>query len=272
MSLIVKEKDIVVPGEVLAEGMDFIPGYNTYRKENNIISEVLGLVALEGRAIKLMPLSGRYDPRRGDTIVGRVIDVMMSGWRIEFGSAYSAMLSLKEASSSFIRKGENLREINDIGDYVSCKIYNVTSQKLIDISMREPGLRKLSSGNIIMINSKKIPRVIGAKGSMIQLIKDNTGCRIVAGQNGWIWIEGSPEGEILAKLAIDKISEEAHTSGLTDRMIEFFKQNPVKDKMYVVNRTAQPQSGSTSTSFEQHRQEQQHRTNNNQDNDEQGEQ
>ena len=55
-NLLVKEKDVVVPGEILAEGMDYLPGPGTYREGNEIISGRLGLTYIDGRAIKLIPL------------------------------------------------------------------------------------------------------------------------------------------------------------------------------------------------------------------------
>ena len=67
--LLVKDKDIVVPGESLAEGMDYLPGNGTYREGDKILASQLGLVAVDGRAIKLIALSGKYLPKRGDTII-----------------------------------------------------------------------------------------------------------------------------------------------------------------------------------------------------------
>ena len=71
----VNEKDISVPGETLAIGMDVLPGSGTYRDGEKIIANRLGLAAIEGRTIKLIPLSGRYSPKTGDTIICKVIDV-----------------------------------------------------------------------------------------------------------------------------------------------------------------------------------------------------
>ena len=76
----VKDRDVAVPGEVLANGMDYLPGVGTYRNGENIIALKLGLVRVDGRAIKLTPLSGRYIPKRNDVVLGRVIDITMSGW------------------------------------------------------------------------------------------------------------------------------------------------------------------------------------------------
>ena len=97
-SLVVKERDVVIPGEDLATGMDYLPSKGTYRDGEKIVAAQLGLVMVEGKVVKIIPLSGRYNPQRGDTIIGKVIDVAMSGWRIELNCAYSSMMSLSEAT------------------------------------------------------------------------------------------------------------------------------------------------------------------------------
>ena len=71
----VKEKEIVIPGEILAEGMDYLPSTGTYRLENNIHASRLGLVTVEGKVIKIIPLSGKYLPKTGDVIIGQIKDI-----------------------------------------------------------------------------------------------------------------------------------------------------------------------------------------------------
>ena len=217
----IQERSVVIPGEVLAEGMDFLPGDNTYREDQRIYSKSLGSVNVSGRVIKIIPLAGPYLPTIGDRIIGRIKDILMSGWRIDFGSAYSAVMNVTDASTRFIKKREDLSKILDIGDTVFVQITNVTSQNLIDVTMTEPGLKKLSGNRIIKISSQKVPRVIGKKGSMITLIKEKSGCEINVGQNGLVSIRGTPEGELLAEKAIKLIEKEAHLSGLTDKMTKF---------------------------------------------------
>ena len=226
--MMVNEKDISVPGETLAIGMDVLPGSGTYRDGEKIVANRLGLAAIEGRTIKLIPLSGRYAPKTGDTIICKVIDVGFNGWRLDTNSAYSAMLSMKDATSEFIQRGANLTQYYDLGDYIVCKIVNVTSQKLIDVTMKGPGLRKLKGGRIIEVDPNKVPRIIGKQGSMVVMIKDATKCNIVVGQNGLIWIDGEPINELLAIQTIRKIEKESHTSGLTDKIKEFLEKNGKK--------------------------------------------
>jgi len=224
-NLLVNERDVVIPGEALAEGMDFLPGDNTYRENEKIYSKVLGLVGVAGRVIRITPLSGPYVPRVGDKIIGRVIDITMTGWRVDTGTAYSAILNVKDATTRYIKKEEDLSKIISVGDYLVVKIINVTSQNLIDLTMKEPGLFKTVGGRVISVNNQKVPRVIGKQGSMINLIKSRTNCDITIGQNGVIWIRGTPENELIAVRAIKLVEEKSHYGGLTERMEKFLTEN-----------------------------------------------
>lgn len=219
--LLIKNKEIVVPGEELAKGMDYLPGNGTYRDNDLIISSRLGLIMVDGRALKIIPLSGKYMPKRNDIIIGQIVDIMFSGWRIETNSAYQAMLNVRDATSDFINRGADLAQYFNLGDYVAAKITNVTSQKLVDLTMKGPGLNKLKGGRIIFVNTNKVPRIIGKQGSMVSMIKEATGCRISVGQNGTVWIQGEPKNELIAIEAIKKIEKLAHMSGLTDEIKKF---------------------------------------------------
>jgi exosome complex component RRP4 len=220
----VKEKEIVVPGEVVAVGMGNLPSKGTYREGENIIASRLGMIQIDGKVIKIIPLSGRYKPKIGDVIVSKVIDVLMSGWRLDTNTAYSAMLSMKEATSEYIAKGADLTRYFDIDDFVVAKIVNVTSQNLIDLSMRGPGLRKLKGGRVIQVNAYKVPRIIGKQGSMISMVKKATNCRIIVGQNGLIWVDGEPANENIAVNTIRMIEKLAHVSGLTEKVKSYLEK------------------------------------------------
>jgi len=222
--LIAKDKEIVVPGEEVAEGLDFLPGYGTYRDNDKIIVSLLGVLNVDNRALKIIPLAGKYMPKRDDTVIAKITDIQMMGWRVDLGCAYTAVLNVRDASSDFIRKDANYTDYFKIGDYISTKITNVTSQKLVDITMKGPGLRKLIGGKIIKVNTNKVPRVIGKQGSMIGLVKDATNCRIIVGQNGFIWVSGDIEGEITAIEAIKEIETFAHVNGLTEKIKQFLEK------------------------------------------------
>jgi len=225
----IKDKDIVVPGEILAEGMSYLPSQGTYRQGNNILASRLGLAKIDGKVIKIIPLSGKYLPKKGDVIIGKVTDINFSGWAVETNSAYRAMLSMKDGSSDFIRRGSDLTKYFEIGDHILTKIYNVTSQNLIDLTMKGPGLRKLKDGRLMKVASTKVPRIIGKQGSMVSMIKKATNCNIIVGQNGIVWIKGNnPEDEVLTVETIEMIEAQSHISGLTEKIKKFLESKGKK--------------------------------------------
>ena len=226
----VENKNIVVPGDVLAEGIDFLPSYGTYRMDDKIIASRLGIVSIDRNLIRIIPLTGKYLPKKGDTIIGKVIDITLGGWRLEINSPYTAMLSLRDATFDYIEKGADLTEYFDINEYVVAKITNVTTQKLVDLTTKIPGVKKLRGGRIIKVNTNKVPRIIGKQGSMVSMIKKYTGCHIIVGQNGLIWVKGHDIAkENLAIFTIKKIERESHMSGLTDTIESYLKNHSVAD-------------------------------------------
>ena len=122
--LLVNEKEIVVPGEQIAEGVNFIAGNGVNKLGTKILAGRLGVLSVDGKMLRLMPLSGRYIPKYDDRIIGKVIDVLMTGWRLDINSPYSSVLTLKDASSDFIQRGADLTQYYDLGEWIICKITN----------------------------------------------------------------------------------------------------------------------------------------------------
>lgn len=214
------ERRLVVPGETIVNGEDYLPGDFTRREGNDIVSSRYGLAEIRGRLVKIIPVSGAYEPRRGNTVIGVVTDFNSSGWQIDIGAPYGAFLPLMECPR-FINRN-NVEEFATIGDAFNIKIWGMRKGS-IDLSLKSRGLGKLEDGRIIKINCNKVPRVIGKEGSMINLIKDKTGTEITVGQNGLIWIKGDFEGEKRAEDAIKLIERESISEGLTNKVENFLE-------------------------------------------------
>ena len=123
----------------------------------------------------------------------------------------------------FIQKGE-FDSFLAVGDVVSAKIWEVNGIS-IDLSIKGRGLGKLEGGFVFRISSSRVPRIIGKEGSMINLIKEKTGCQITVGQNGWIWVKGpNTDAEIKARRGIEFIAEKVYIDGLTEKMEEWFEK------------------------------------------------
>jgi len=216
----VEERSIVTPGETMAIGMDYLPGEGTYRLGDDIKASVLGLANVRGHLMKVIPLSGRYIPKRRDVVIGVVNDIHFSQWSVDINSPYEAMIPVKEASERFIDTRRNdMSEFFAVGDVVLAEISAVDGRMNVNLTMRGRGLRKLSEGRLISVAPAKVPRIKGKGGSMINMIKQIGNCHIIVGQNGMVWLKGdSPEIEDKVIRVVRQIEEEAHTSGLTDKI------------------------------------------------------
>lgn len=219
--LLIEDKQLVVPGEVIAEGMDFLPAGGVYRDGEQLIAQKIGLVSVENRLVKLIPLSGTYTPKIGDVVIGQVVNITFNGWVVDIGFSNMAQLSIRDATSEFVDRKMDLSQYYNFGDYISAKVLNLSKGNLIDLTMKGPGLMKLDKekGRLVDITPSKVPRVIGKQGSMINLLKQGTNCKVVVGQNGKVWIEGDKEDKVIE--AIELIERESHLSGLTEKMEGF---------------------------------------------------
>jgi exosome complex component RRP4 len=216
--LYIDDRSIVIPGELIAEGIEFLPSGKAYREGDKIYASSIGMVFIKGRVIKVIPLAGRYIPKKGDAVIGKITAVLVGGWSVDINSPYPADLPLAEGTFEFIPRGADLTRFFDLNDYVFAEITNVTETKFVKLSASKRPYRKLKGGIIVSISPVKVPRVIGKQGSMVKMIKEISGCDIIVGQNGWIWIKGTPEAELKVATAIKKIEKEAHTKGLTDKI------------------------------------------------------
>ena len=222
------ERKVVIPGEVIISGEEYLPGEWTEKKDDEIIAIKFGLAEETDKLVKVIPFSGGYYPRRGNVVIGRVEMLTHNGWVIDIGNSENAFLSLMEFPK-FIQKG-SLHEVMNIGDMVVAKVA-FTKGRGVELTLKSSGVGKIEGGIVFKLNPNKVPRIIGKEGSMIKLIKDETGCNITIGQNGFIWIQNEKiENELLAKKAIMFISEKFFTKGLTESVEKFFKEEKKENK------------------------------------------
>ncbi|MGD6933378.1 MAG: exosome complex RNA-binding protein Rrp4 [Candidatus Bathyarchaeia archaeon] len=223
-----EKKQLVTPGELLAEG-DYLPGENTYVEENKIYAQRIGLVDSDNKKVNVVALRAFYVPKVGDIVIGTVTEVGFNGWTVDIKSPYTAMLRASDVlSRPFKPQNDELSAVLNSGDLIVAKIASYDRAHDPQLTVGEPGLGKITRGQLLHVVPTKIPRVIGRKGSMISMIKQETNCQIILGLNGVILVTGkTPEDEELAIKAIRKIEQESHTSGLTDRITQLLKESKV---------------------------------------------
>ncbi|MEM0083583.1 MAG: exosome complex RNA-binding protein Rrp4, partial [Candidatus Nezhaarchaeales archaeon] len=191
-----------------------------YKDGNKLMAMAIGIVECKKEVIKVVPLQGPYIPKVGDVIIGIVVDYSPTTYILDINSSYKAILQASEIIPPQRNVlAEDLAKYLDVGDAVICKVVRFDKYSDVMLTCKGKDLGKITEGRLIKVNPAKIPRLIGRRGSMINLIKKETECKIVVGQNGFIWIKGKNSSlEALAEKAIRKIDEEAHISGLTQRI------------------------------------------------------
>ncbi|MDE1874161.1 MAG: hypothetical protein KGI04_03525 [Candidatus Micrarchaeota archaeon] len=213
---------IILPGDKISD--------NPVRMENAIVENgktyatVMGM--LDDEHGSFIPLESVWYPRQGDFVIGIVENSKNNVHTVQLDSPFRGLI-LPPPRPRFGRgrddrfggrpQREERQEILRVGDVVSCFVKDVKREAdQIILILERP--RRLFGGKLVEVRPSKIPRVIGKASTMLKQLEDGTKCTILVGLNGIVWMKG--ENVPLAQKAINKIQEEAHISGLTERVTE----------------------------------------------------
>lgn len=206
------EKKIVVPGELVTEERKRL-GENTFLREGKIFSAVLGLSKVDHSVASVVALKGRYGPRKDDLVIGIVSSEVYPGYLVDINTVSPAFVSKKE-----------LRDPLHPNMVVSAKVMEVGDLGEVELGF----VRVFFGGTILPVSPVKVPRMIGKNGSMLDVLKQGTGCNLMIGRNGWIWVKGGDINRL--NKALEIIEFESHFSHLTQRVTDFLarQSKPMK--------------------------------------------
>ncbi len=194
------EKKIVTPGELLFDFPKRLSG--AYVENGKTYSSVVGVLS-EGFFI---PLRGRYAPFPGDLIVGVVMEERFSGYLVDVNAPFPGVLDSRDLRVEF-----------RIGDLLVARVDSV--DEVSNLVLVDP--KKLLKGEVIEVGAVSVPRIIGRNNSMIDMVRNITKSEVFVGKNGRIFIKNG--NAALAAEAVRKIADEAHTSGLTEKIKNFLE-------------------------------------------------
>ena len=207
---------IVIPGDYVGKGEI----ENTYGIGEHRYSKFISLRKTNNR-VKITRFESFYIPKLNDVIIGKVIDVLPNGWVIDINSPYLGFLLVKDTNI-----GENM-DLNDLytyEDFLLCKIYKISKNKIINLTVKEEGLGKLEKGVIISVNPVRLPRVIGKKGSMLNILKEMLKVNIIIGNNGRVFISGDKLNVLRTISVIEYIIKNSYKKGLTEKVKEMIEK------------------------------------------------
>jgi exosome complex component RRP4 len=215
------KRKYVIPGDVVTTG-PFRPEQNVILDGTKIIATAVGISEIYDDSVKVIPLTGKYIPKIDDLVIAKVNSHTSLSWELDINSCYVGFLPAQDVfGRDFSAHADELTSKLKTGDLVAARIANFdrTRDPLVTISDRDLG--KIDSGILIAISPSKVPRLIGKRGSMIQMIEQATDAAVTIGQNGWVVVScDTPEGLLKAKTAIEMVNEKAHVANLTDQVKE----------------------------------------------------
>ena len=137
-------------------------------------------------------------------MIGKIISHSSLSWTADINSCYVGMLPASDVfGRDYSSSSDDMTAKLAKGDLIVARIVNFdkTRDPLITISGRELG--KIDSGELVKISPNKVPRLIGKRGSMIQMIESSTNTQITIGQNGLLVVSSEdPNGLLLSLIHI----------------------------------------------------------------------
>ena len=212
------ERKQVLPGDVIARGNHRYGPYVEKRGDEYIALRI-GLAEVGRDGVKLNPMTGPYLPRAEDDVIGKVVDLNGFGWVVDINSCFDGFLPASFVfGREFSPSTHDLSSKFKVGDMIGARIESFERSRDPQLSIRGHGYGKIESGEIIKISPTKVPRLIGKRGAMINLISEKTGCDVRVGQNGVVVVTGPPEGIVKTAKAVKMVEEEAHAADLMSKV------------------------------------------------------
>jgi len=212
----------VLPGDVIVENNPHLkPSMNVVKIDDRIHATRVGIAEVIQNTVKVIPLSGIYIPRVGDFVIGKIIDYSSLAWTVDINSCFMGYLLAQEVfGREFTPSRDELTSKFNLGDVVACRIVNFDRTRDPLLTVADKDLGKISDGELVRISPTRVPRLIGKRGSMIQMIEQLTRCKVIVGQNGVIVVSGDRDARGIAVKAIMLIDEETHAGNITQRVKE----------------------------------------------------
>ncbi len=216
---------IVVPGDLLPK--DTVgPEQYLVETDSGKMPLVVGLLDMRGDKPSFIPLKGTYMPRKGDIVIGLIVSQGVMNWFVDIKAPYNAVLNVQDfLGRPFNPMTDDMSRMLQIGDYIKARIEAFDRSRSPVLSVNDEGLGRIVEGKVIEVSPTRIPRIIGKKKSMLEMLTEETGCDIYPAVNGRVHLKCEEQDmEAVAILAIKRIEREAHTMGLTERIKRFIRE------------------------------------------------
>jgi exosome complex component RRP4 len=211
MPVYVSSGQVVVPGELVAEGSYEVHG-PFVASGKRYYAKVLSVAVVEKtKQVRLIPLKRVYIPSEGDLVVGKVIDVGPTFWLVDINSPYTALLLVSEVFPKPAPQQRELSEIFRVGDLLAAKVLSFDFAHDPLLTVKEPKLGKVARGLLVEVTPARVSRVIGKRGQVADYLSETLGVELIVGRNGRVIVIGkSPDNEALAAYVVTRLCEKPY--------------------------------------------------------------
>ena len=204
------EQRLVTPGMAVGPSTGKRAGSGIIAAEDTFVATQLGWLRERNNTVSVDPINAAYMPRSGDLVVGIVAEVRNNLWFMNINGSFQGLLPMSLAPWK-VEFGA-ARQHMDVGDVVLARVQEVDECHNVVLTMKGVGLRRLNQGAVESIPVQHIDRVRGENNSLLQRMRDAFDCRIMVGENGRVWIDGSSEGTSGARSALHRLVREGNTT------------------------------------------------------------
>jgi len=196
----------VMPGDVITTEPGFMRGHGTSVEENTLLATVSGIVERVNKLVSVRPLKSRYTGEVGDVVVGRIVQINQSRWKVDVNSKQEGVLQLSSINlpSGAQRRRTHtdelhMREYFEENDLLSAEIQSTYADGSLNLHTRSVKYGKLVSGLFLTVPHALVKR---SKNHFHTL---PMGVDIILGTNGYIWItESKPPTQMTSDVNMDE--------------------------------------------------------------------
>ncbi|KAG7594187.1 K Homology domain type 1 superfamily [Arabidopsis thaliana x Arabidopsis arenosa] len=169
----------------------FLKGHGTSLIDGDLLTTVCGVVINVDKLVYVRTLRARYKPEVGDIVVGRVIQVAQSHWKVELNSTQDGVLKLSSINmpDSVQKRMTSVDELNMrnilVEDDVLCAQVGETLRdgSLQLLLARSHKYGKLDKGQLLKVD----PYLVKRSNLHFHFI-ETLGIDLILGRNGFIWV------------------------------------------------------------------------------------
>ncbi|EPB77194.1 hypothetical protein ANCCEY_03720 [Ancylostoma ceylanicum] len=180
--------DIVYCGKILSTDSDALSGCGTKITRNGLLATVSGLKKQFNKFYMVESNKSKYVPKRGDVVVGRVVRVQKTCWKLDVNHRLSANFRLENMNlpGGALRRRHPEDELSmgesfNIGDLAVAELQQVGARGNVELHCRDRDHGKLGHGILVEVWP-----------SLIKLEKQNLhelyGVKVIIARNGFLWI------------------------------------------------------------------------------------